>query len=685
MAVKSEKDLVLLLEANITDLKAKMAQGEKVVNRFGKNVTKSIKKASKSFSFMKAAIAGLVTFAAAKLVAKIFVPSIRVEKFQAQFEILLGSVDKAQKRLEQLKRFAAKTPFELPEIIKASKVLEVLTKGVLATGENLRLIGDAASGTGEDFSRFSVQVGRLFSELQRGGTRLGRPLRRLQELGAISGDARNKIEALTASGASFSQIWAVVTSELQRFDGQMERANRTVSGLFSNLKDNLFNVSDDLGKNTLPVMRSELKKINDILEELQSSGDLQAIGRDLKTAFEVGGQSLRFLAAQLNNVRKTLAVVGRVSGALITEPSAFLATGLKGKVKAAEILFGLTDKRTIALQEQLDLEEKLKGKTLEQQRVILRNFDIAQRNALIQDRIKDSVEGQNKAFKQQVGLASTITGFRENELSKLVRLNIEGKERQKLQEQALKIAKNMRPELFKEKEIRRGVAEQVADLLKNLQREKQGIKARNQLFDLGLVSVKELAALEAERRNQEERILQIQEAADKLQGKVPDRIKQEIALKKDLRAIEFGILTQRIKQAKELEKIALDLTPRQFKEQKKVQREEDRAERRREIKRRQLEKLAKDRGVFFDEEGRLQQRRGAPIGLRARRQLEVLEKAKRDAEDAVKAINERLKNLEDEKLRQEELQKLSREANDLLKDIKKNTAQDQFNFIQAGN
>ena len=89
-----------------------------------------------------------------------------MEDMKLGFEVLLGSVEAAEARMQSLADFAASTPFQLPEIVTASRQLQVFTKGALATGDGLRLVGDAAAGAGRNFSEVAMWVGRLYDGLQ---------------------------------------------------------------------------------------------------------------------------------------------------------------------------------------------------------------------------------------------------------------------------------------------------------------------------------------------------------------------------------------------------------------------------------------------------------------------------------------------------------------------------------------
>lgn len=136
------------------------------------------------------------------------------------FENLLGSKEAATERVSDLTAFAGQTPFTRDEIFQASRVLQVFTGDALATADGLKTVGDVASGTQQDFSEVAVWIGRLYSGLK-SGTPIGEATARLQEMGAISGDSRAKLEALAKSGRDISETWPEATAEFAQFDGMM--------------------------------------------------------------------------------------------------------------------------------------------------------------------------------------------------------------------------------------------------------------------------------------------------------------------------------------------------------------------------------------------------------------------------------------------------------------------------------
>jgi hypothetical protein len=159
-----------------------------------------------------------------------------LERMTLQFRPLLGSLASAKERVRELSKFAIATPFELPEIVEANKMLEVLTQGALATEKGMTLVGDAAAVAGTAFSDTARMVGRLYDGLM-SGRPVGEAAMRLQEMGIISGTVRNQLESMQAAGASGTEIWKVMERQLERNKGAMAEQSRSLEGLQSTWAD----------------------------------------------------------------------------------------------------------------------------------------------------------------------------------------------------------------------------------------------------------------------------------------------------------------------------------------------------------------------------------------------------------------------------------------------------------------
>lgn len=170
---------------------------------------------------LKGIMTGIFAGAAAqKFVMKPAQMAIDRQNVTTAFENLLGSKDAATERVSDLTSFAGQTPFTRDEIFEASRVLQVFTGDALSTADGLKTVGDVASGTQQDFKEVAVWMGRLYSGMK-SGQPIGEATARLQEMGAISGDSRAKLEALAKSGRDISETWPEATAEFAQFDGMM--------------------------------------------------------------------------------------------------------------------------------------------------------------------------------------------------------------------------------------------------------------------------------------------------------------------------------------------------------------------------------------------------------------------------------------------------------------------------------
>ena len=214
-----------------------------------------------------------------------------IEGLETSFAPLLGGADKAQARIKELAQFAADTPFEMPEVAKASRVLEVLTKGALSTGQGLRMVGDVAATTQQPFEELALHIGRLYDGLQ-SGRPVGEALARLQELGVISGDVRSRIEELQKSGAAGNEVWQVAAGALGRFSGAMDAQSRTWNGKLSTFKDNVSMAMAEFGKPIMDALKPYLNSASNMAGRLGKSA--AAFGQRI-------AESIKFISAAFSS------------------------------------------------------------------------------------------------------------------------------------------------------------------------------------------------------------------------------------------------------------------------------------------------------------------------------------------------------------------------------------------------
>lgn len=274
-----------------------------------------------------AVVGGAAFLSGGVALGKSITAAMDMETMQTQFSTLLGSAGAAKTRIKELIDFASSTPFEVPEVVAASRQLEVMAGKALSTGKGLRLVGDVASGVGIPFQESAFWIGRLYDALQ-SGRPAGEAMMRLQELGAISGKARNQIEALSESGQGMA-AWKLAEGSLGRFQGGMEKLSDTLAGRLSNLQDAVGSIwraiGEPLNESLKPLVSAASGLIGDLQVKAKEFGNYLATGVNTAVELFKAGDLGTFLKDKLIS---GLATVGNYATGLISSSITFLADAL---------------------------------------------------------------------------------------------------------------------------------------------------------------------------------------------------------------------------------------------------------------------------------------------------------------------------------------------------------------------
>lgn len=239
-------DLVVNLGVNSRNFQSGLGAAKGTLRGFSSGVTSSL-------GSVTGFAAGLAGTAAAALgigsaigaVSEGFQSALNMEQTEVAFGVLFGNSETAKAVLSDLAKFAASTPFELPELVDAGRSLAAFGVGAGDITPTLRMIGDVAAGIGqpigeiaEIYGKARVQ-GRLFAEDVNQLTGRGIPI--IQELARQFGVNESEVRKLVESGKiGFPQVekaFQNMTSEGGKFSGMMEKQSQTTAGMLSTLKD----------------------------------------------------------------------------------------------------------------------------------------------------------------------------------------------------------------------------------------------------------------------------------------------------------------------------------------------------------------------------------------------------------------------------------------------------------------
>lgn len=202
------------------------------------------------------------------------------ESAKIGFETMLGSGQKADAFLKQLKDFAAKTPFEFPELREsASRLLAVGTnaKDVIPI---MSALGDATAGMGTGSEGISRAVTAL-SQMQQKGKVTGEEMLQLTEAGIPAWDSLATVmgvsvpeaqEAVTKGQVKVNTLMEAIQSRagpaFQRLNGLMDKQSQSLEGMVSTLKDSIGELLGGLVGPLLPTIKNLVGAIAPVLTGL---------------------------------------------------------------------------------------------------------------------------------------------------------------------------------------------------------------------------------------------------------------------------------------------------------------------------------------------------------------------------------------------------------------------------------
>jgi hypothetical protein len=266
----------------------------------------------------------------------------RIENIQTSFETLLGGKKPAKARMGELTKFAAETPFELPEVAQASKTLENLTDGALSTGKGLQMVGDVAAATNAPFTEVAVTLGRLYQ-----GMRDGTPV----------GEAAARMTELTGINLRQATSWEQVAGALAKYNGEMARRSETVSGKESNFGDSFNLMMAQVGRPVAPIYKAMLSGLASGMGAISKtlSGGMDAYARDQEVLAKLRGEGD---AAETTKVKVDKLSVAQESAA---DKAKRIADAVKQAVSPLEEMGSAAERAAGRLERLRGAQEKLAG------------------------------------------------------------------------------------------------------------------------------------------------------------------------------------------------------------------------------------------------------------------------------------------------------------------------------------
>jgi tape measure domain-containing protein len=217
-----------------------------------------------------------------------------MEMLRTQFEVMLGNAEEARDLMEELKQFAAATPFAIQDLAQGTQ--QLLSFGVAQEDvlETMRMLGDTSGGNREKLSALVLAFGKVQAKgkasmeeinmLAERGVPIIATLR--DQLGLTEQEFFKLVSAGKIGRKEIRNAFKAMTSEGGMFFEGMKKQSLTFQGLVSTMLDNLKLLAASVGEEILPVVKDLIKLIIELVQG--PIGDLvRSIVVGLKPVLEI--------------------------------------------------------------------------------------------------------------------------------------------------------------------------------------------------------------------------------------------------------------------------------------------------------------------------------------------------------------------------------------------------------------
>lgn len=251
------------------------------------------------------------------------------EQARISFTTMLGSAAKADKFLKGLQKFAATTPFEFPELQTAASSL--ISAGINANKviPIMRTLGDVTSGMGtgsEGVRRATVAL----QQMNAAGRITGEDLNQLRDAGIpvydllakATGKSKAEVVKLAQAGKLGQKELSLMMKALEsgegleRFSGLMEKQSKSLSGMWSTLKDMAGQGLAEVIGAGFPLLKQAMGGVTDLLESIgkwvkdnrdEIGGFFRVVGDAAGTFGRVGKAAFKTFFGSITDGKATFA------------------------------------------------------------------------------------------------------------------------------------------------------------------------------------------------------------------------------------------------------------------------------------------------------------------------------------------------------------------------------------------
>lgn len=234
----------------------------------------------------------------------------QMEQYTVAFTNMLGSADKAESALNQIKQDAAKTPFDTAGLVKANQLL--ISTGVDAQSARnvVMALGDAVKATGGGNDELSRMAQNL-QQIKNAGKATSADIKQFAYAGIdvygiladYTGKSTADVQKMSISYDLLTNALLSASEEGGRYFGAMETQSQTLDGRISTLKDNATQLAGALTEGLASTEGELVNVATGWVQELTNSLQTGGVASMVETGGVLAGEAIdSFTDYAVNNM-----------------------------------------------------------------------------------------------------------------------------------------------------------------------------------------------------------------------------------------------------------------------------------------------------------------------------------------------------------------------------------------------
>ncbi len=228
--------------------------------------------AGKSISNIGKTLTTTMTLPIAGLLGTGIKYNAQMEQYQVALTTLTGSADEANKIIEQIKKDASATPFDVAGLVQANQLLISTGLSGEDSRETILALGDAVSATGggnDELSRLAVNL----QQIKNTGKATALDIKQFAFAGIdifgmlsdYTGKTKEEVAEMDVTWEVLNGALIKATQEGGRYFGAMQNQSETTNGRISTLKDNFMEMTGVLTESLMPVFENIVDKLSEFV------------------------------------------------------------------------------------------------------------------------------------------------------------------------------------------------------------------------------------------------------------------------------------------------------------------------------------------------------------------------------------------------------------------------------------